>query len=504
MLGGVRTSRLPIPISMDLGLDLGTSAVKGVLVDDTQSVVASATAPLSTSRPFAGASEQAPEDWWRAAVETCAGLRQAAPAAWMSVKAVGLSGQMHGAVLLDARGEVLRPAILWNDGRSVAQCQALERAVPGLAGIAGVRAMPGFTAPKLLWVREHEPDVFARIATVLLPKDYLRFRMTGACVTDASDAAGTLWFDQAARTWSVPLVAASGLTPDQLPPVIEGTEPSATLRDDVADALQLTRGIPVAGGGGDAAAGAVGIGAVEEGDAFVSLGTSGQVFVVTADYRPDAAGIAHTFAHCVPGRWYRMGALLNGASCLAWVARLVNAPDLPALLDRVEAQTDTSGSLLFLPYLTGERTPHDDPHARGVFFGLDPDTTPEHLVRAVLEGVAFALAEAGECLADGGVLPQRLAVIGGGSRSRLWMRILASVLDRPLVRYAGAESGPAFGAARLARLCVSGESPRAACRVPEVLDTVLPDPAWVERYRARGLRFRRLYRALAAEFRAGG
>lgn len=488
---------------MFLGLDLGTSAVKAVLVDDAQTVVASAASPLSVSRPFAGASEQSPADWWRAAVETCARLRQAAPAAWTSVKAIGLSGQMHGAVLLDAKGEVLRPAILWNDGRSVAQCRALDRAVPGLAGIAGVRAMPGFTAPKLLWVREHEPDAFARIATVLLPKDYVRFRMTGARVTDASDAAGTLWFDQAARTWSLPLVAASGLTPGQLPAVIEGTEPGATLRDDVADALGLPRGIPVAAGGGDAAAGAVGIGAVEEGDAFVSLGTSGQVLMVTGDYRPDAAGVAHAFAHCLPGRWYRMGALLNGAGCLAWVARLLGVSDLAALLDRVETHTDASGSLLFLPYLTGERTPHDDPHARGVFFGLDPDTTPEHLVRAVLEGVAFAVAEAGDCLADGGVLPPRLAVIGGGSRSRLWMRILASVLDRPLIRYAGAESGPAFGAARLARLCVSGESPRAVCRVPEVLDTVAPDPAWVERYRAGGPRFRRLYRTLAAEFRAG-
>ena len=503
MLGGVRTSRLPTPISMYLGLDLGTSAVKAVLVDDTQSVVASATAPLSTSRPFAGASEQAPEDWWRAAVETCARLRQAAPAAWTSVKAVGLSGQMHGAVLLDAQGEVLRPAILWNDGRSVAQCRMLERAVPALAHVAGVHAMPGFTAPKLLWVREHEPDVFARIATVLLPKDHLRFRMTGVRVTDASDAAGTLWFDQAARTWSLPLVAASGLTPDQLPPVIEGTEPSATLRDDIADGLGLPRGIPVAGGGGDAAAGAVGIGAVEEGDAFVSLGTSGQVFTVTAWYDSDPAGVVHAFAHCVPGRWYRMGALLNGASCLAWVARLVGAVDLPALLDRVEAQTDASGSLLFLPYLTGERTPHDNADARGVFFGLDSETTPERLVRAVLEGVAFAVAEAAECLAKDEPLAEMLGVIGGGSKSRLWLRILASVLDRPLVRYAASDIGPAYGAARLARACVSRESVRETCGEPAAIDVVMPDPEWVERYRARGPRFRRLYRTLAAEFRAG-
>lgn len=487
---------------MFLGLDLGTSAVKAVLVDDAQSLVASAASHLSVSRPFAGASEQSPADWWRAAVETCAGLRQSAPAAWRSVKAVGLSGQMHGAVLLDAMGEVLRPAILWNDGRSAAQCQALERAVPGLGGIAGVRAMPGFTAPKLLWVREHEPEVFARIATVLLPKDYVRFRLTGARVTDASDAAGTLWFDQATRAWSPPLIAATGLAIEQLPEVMEGTAKSAALRDDVADALGLPRGIPVAAGGGDAAAGAVGIGAVEAGDAFVSLGTSGQVFMVTDDYRPDAAGVVHAFAHCVPDRWYRMGALLNGASCLAWVARLVNAPDLPALLDRVEAQTDAGGALLFLPYLSGERTPHDDPHARGVFFGLDPDTTDERLVRAVLEGVAFAVGDAADALSAGGALPDTLAVIGGGSRSHLWMRILASVLDRRLVRYEGGDTGPAFGVARLARIAVTGAAVHDVCRRPPVRDVIAPDPAWVDVYRQRALRFRRLYRTLAQEFRA--
>jgi len=487
---------------MYLGLDLGTSAVKAVLVDDAQSVVNTASASLTITRPFAGASEQSPEDWWRAVVDACAQLRQSAPVAWSRVLGVGLSGQMHGAVLLDADGAVLRPAILWNDVRAVAQCRSLERQVPGLAGIAGVHAMPGFTAPKLLWIREHEPDVFARIATVLLPKDYVRFRLTGARVTDASDAAGTLWFDQAARAWAPPLVAATGLAIEQLPDVMEGTARSATLRDDVADALGLPRGVPVAAGGGDAAAGAVGIGAVEEGDAFVSLGTSGQVFLVTRDYRPDAAGVVHAFAHCVPDHWYRMGALLNGASCLAWAARLVNAPDLPALLDRVDTQTDAGGALLFLPYLTGERTPHDDPHARGVFFGLEPNTTTERLVRAVLEGVAFAVGDAADVLSAGGALPDTLGVIGGGSRSRLWMRILASVLDRPLVRYEGGDAGPAVGAARLARLAVTVESVHDACRRPPVRDVIAPDPAWVDVYRARAIRFRRLYRALAPEFRA--
>jgi xylulokinase len=485
---------------MYLGIDLGTSAVKAVLVDGSQRTVASAEAALSVSRPFPGASEQSPEQWWAAVVAVCAQLRAQAPAGWTQIRALGLSGQMHGAVLLDARRDVLRPAILWNDGRSAAQCATLERAVPDLPRIAGVRAMPGFTAPKLLWVREHEPDVFRHVARVLLPKDYVRWRLSGDFATDASDAAGTLWLDQASRAWSTPLVVATGLVPEQLPAIREGTQATGVVSGPVARALGFTEGVIVAAGGGDAAAGAVGIGAVNAGDAFLSLGTSGQIFVVTGDYRPSPDAMIHAFCHCVPSRWYRMAALLNGASCLAWVARLLGESDIEALLARVDATTDGSGELLFLPYLSGERTPHNDPNARGVFFGLDGETSPESLVRAVLEGVAFAFAESAECLASAGTAPERFAVIGGGSRSSLWMRILASALGRPLVRFEGSETGPAFGAARLARIAHTGEPVDAVCAVPAVRDIVEPDPVLADRYRERGRRFRRLYRALAPEF----
>lgn len=485
---------------MYLGIDLGTSAVKAVLVDEAQRILAGAEAPLTVSRPLPGASEQSSEQWWAAVVNACARLRAEAPAAWAQIRALGLSGQMHGAVLLDSRGDVLRPAILWNDGRSAPQCAALESAVPDLPRVAGVRAMPGFTAPKLLWIREHEPDIFRRVARVLLPKDYVRWRLTGEFVTDASDAAGTLWLDQASRSWSAALVSASGLVPEQLPAIREGTQAVGVVGNAVAELLGLADGVIVAGGGGDAAAGAAGIGAVNPGDAFLSLGTSGQIFVVTEHYRPAPDAMIHAFCHCMPSRWYRMAALLNGASCLAWVARLLGASDIDALLARVEATTDGSCETIFLPYLSGERTPHNDPNARGVFFGLDGDTSPESLVRAVLEGVAFAFAESADCLAAAGTAPARFAVIGGGSRSLLWMRILAAALGRPLVRFEGSEAGPAFGAARLARLALTGEPVEVVCTAPPVRDEVPCDPVLADRYRERGARFRRLYRALAPQF----
>lgn len=486
-----------------LGIDLGTSAVKGVLVDVGDSVIAQVEVGLTVSRPRPDWSEQAPEDWWAAVAQVVARLKASAPEAFPRLSAIGLSGQMHGAVLLDVHGAVLRPAILWNDGRSVAECAVLESAVPRLADVAGVVAMPGFTAPKLLWLREHEPDVFARVAHVLLPKDYLRWRLTGMFATDVSDAAGTLWLDESSRTWSEPLVAATGLTVAQLPAVLEGTTVSGTVRPDVAAHLGLPAGVVVAAGGGDAAAGAVGIGAVNDGDAFISLGTSGQVFAVTGDYRPYPRAMIHAFGHCLPGRWFQMAAMLNGASCLAWAARWLREDDIGRLLDRVERLTDGSGELLFLPYLTGERTPHNDASARGVFFGLDSGTTAEDLVRAVLEGVAFAVDECRDCLGQAGTPLRRPAVIGGGARSALWMRILASALGEPLVRYVGAETGPAFGAARLARIAATGEAPSTVCTTPPVRDVIDPDPVLAARYRERAARFRRLYRTLAPEFRAG-
>ena len=484
-----------------LGIDVGTSAVKALLVDEQQRVVARAEQALSISRPRPLWSEQDPGEWWDAVVRAVLALRQAAPDNFSGVRAVGLSGQMHGAVLLDRAGKVLRPAILWNDGRSLPQCEELERLVPGLGNIAGVPAMPGFTAPKLLWLRQHEPQVFPRIATVLLPKDYVRYRLTGELATDVSDAAGTLWLDEGSRSWSAQILQATGLSGAQMPRLLEGSQPSGVVSRGVASAWGLAPDVVVAAGAGDAAAGAVGIGAVSGGDAFASLGTSAQYFVCTAEYRPFPQAFVHAFCHAVPQRWYQMAAMLNGASCLAWAAKLVGSDSIDALLARVEAGFRDAGSLLFLPYLTGERTPHNDPYARGVFFGLQAETSTEALIQSVLEGVALSLAEAQDCLGAAGTQVARVAAIGGGSRSRLWMRILASALDRPVLLYREGAQGPAFGAARLARLAVSSEAVSELCTTPAVSETIEPEPALVEAYRAAGEKFRRLYRVLKPEFR---
>ncbi|HTT37611.1 MAG TPA: xylulokinase [Burkholderiales bacterium] len=483
------------------GIDVGTSAVKALLADEDQHVVAEASEALPISRPRPLWSEQDPEDWWRVVGKAMARLKQAAPDSFASVRALGLSGQMHGAVLLDRERAVLRPAILWNDGRSYDECRVLEQKLPDLGRIAGVPAMPGFTAPKLLWLAKHEPHVFSRVRTVMLPKDYVRFRLSGEIATDMSDAAGTLWLDEATRAWSAPVLAATGLTMEQMPRLVEGSDPSGTLRPDLAREWGLPQDVVIAGGGGDAAAGAVGIGAVSDGDAFVSLGTSGQYFVSMDAYRPFPEAFIHAFCHAVPDHWYHMAAMLNGASCLAWAAKLVGAQSIDALLARVEANYRGAGQIVFLPYLTGERTPHNDPYARGVFFGLDVEASTEALIQSVLEGVAFSFAEAQDCLAMAGTRVDRVAAIGGGTRSPLWMRILASAIDKPVMLYREGAAGPAFGAARLARLAVTGESVREVCKAPPVTEVIEPEAPLVDAYRSAGEKYRRLYRTLREEFR---
>jgi xylulokinase len=484
----------------DLGIDIGTSAVKAVLIDGGQRIVAEGAAPIDISTPKPRWSEQDPESWWRATLAALAALRSAAGPAWQDVRAIGLSGQMHGAVLLGEDMRVLRPAILWNDGRAAAECAELEAAIPDLGQRAGVPAMPGFTAPKLLWLKRHEPDVHARIAHVLLPKDYIRLRLTGACATDLSDAAGTLWLDQAERRWSPALVEPSGATMAQMPRLLEGTEASGGLLPGPAAELGLPAGLIVAAGGGDAAAGAIGIGAIDEGDAFLSLGTSGQLFMTTESYRPCPERYLHAYCHALPGRWFQMAALLNGASCLPWIARQLGRDDLGTLLAEVAAKAPRPTGLTFLPYLTGERTPHNDPAARGAFIGLGPETTPAGMVRAVLEGVAFACAEARDSLTAAGARFGSLGVIGGGARSTFWLSIMAAALDLPLRRYRGGDKGPAFGAARLARLARTGEAPAAVCAKPELLDEIAPDSELAALYRGRHVHFRGLYQRLKGAF----
>ena len=322
---------------MYLGIDLGTSGVKAVLVDGDQNVIAQATAPLTVSRPRPLWSEQDPESWWQATNSAVIELRRSHPGEMAEVAGIGLSGQMHGATLLDGRDRVLRPAILWNDGRSGAECAELARRVPDLPRIAGNLAMPGFTAPKLLWVAEHEPEVFGQVAKVLLPKDYIRLRMTGRYASDMSDSAGTLWLDVAGRRWSPELLDATGLDEDEMPELFEGTEPTGLLLPEVASSWGLGDSVEVAGGAGDNAAGAAGVGVLKPGSAFLSLGTSGVLFVANAGFAPNPDRGVHAFCHCFPGLWHQMSVILSAASCLTWVTRLTGASSEGQLLAEVEA-----------------------------------------------------------------------------------------------------------------------------------------------------------------------
>ncbi|RQZ47769.1 xylulokinase [Burkholderia sp. Bp9099] len=491
---------------MYLGLDLGTSGVKAVLLDRDGAVRASASHPLTVSRPRPRWSEQAPHDWWDAACGALAAVVAEARAGGIDprgIAALGLTGQMHGATLLDAHGDVLRPAILWNDGRADAECAELERLAPALRTVAGNVAMPGFTAPKLLWVRRHEPDVFARIAHVLLPKDYLRYRLTGAFATDPSDAAGTLWLDVAKRDYDDTLLGACGLSRAQMPAVFEGNRVTGTLLPAVARALGL-REIPVVAGGGDNAAGAVGVGIVRPGDALLSLGTSGVYFAVSDGFRANPESAVHSFCHALPDTWHLMSVMLNAAGCIDFTAQLTGYDDVAALLADAEANARASRPW-FLPYLSGERTPHNDVNAKGVFYGMTPDTQRADLANATLEGVGFALLDGIDALHAAGLEPAGITVIGGGSRSAYWTQMLADLSGRALTLRAGGEVGPALGAARLARLALEPDTPLGdVCPQPPVIAVREPDLARHAWYRdMRRPTFRALYRALEPVFATG-
>lgn len=484
---------------MHLGLDLGTSGVKAVLTGPDGEVLAQATAPLSLSAPRPLWSEQEPEDWWRATQAALASLRGRHDLS--GLRGLGLAGQMHGAVLLDATDRVLRPAILWNDGRSGDECTALEQAEPDSRAITGNLAMPGFTAPKLLWVRRHEREVFARVRRVLLPKDWLRLRLTGEAISEMSDASGTLWLDVAARRWSGAMLDATGLSEAAMPRLVEGTAPASRLRADAAALLGLPVGIPVAGGGGDNAAGAVGIGCVAPGDAFVSLGTSGVVFVSDPGFLPDPARTVHAFCHCLPQSWHRMSVILSAAASLSWITRVTGAASEAALLAEVEqAGLAKAGRLLFLPYLSGERTPHNDPRAAGVFFGLSGADERADLARAVLEGVAFALADGVEALEARGPRIEALTAIGGGARSGAWLRILAAATGRPILSVTDGDTGPALGAARLARIACGDGGIAEVCSKPPVARRFAPEPELAAALAPRRAAYRRLYPTLKTLF----
>lgn len=394
--------------AMFLGIDIGTSAVKVICTDGTH-ISASATADLTLQSPHSGWSEQSPAAWWDA---TCTALAEIGKTMPLSqVTAIGLSGQMHGAVLLDAGLNVLRPAILWNDSRSTQDCTRLQEVLPEIGTIAGVLPLPGFTAPKLMWVAREEPGIHARIAHVLLPKDYIGLRLHGELAMDRSDAAGALWLDQAARAWSGRVAEASATALDWLPRLADGHEVVGQVTDDAASRTGLPAGIPIVAGGGDAATGAVSLGATEANRGFISLGTSGQLFVAGDAYHPNPARFVHAFAHTVPNRWYQMAAMLNGARPIAWLAGQlgISAGDVVALAE----SADPTRAPIFLPYLTGERSPHGDPHIRAGYFGLEDSTDRAALCRAVVEAVAFTFADAVQSFGDTITDLSHLAALGG-------------------------------------------------------------------------------------------
>ncbi len=471
-----------------LGIDIGTSAVK-VVVCKNGRTIAETNVSLSVSRPEPLWSEQNPADWWDAVQSA---IRKLEPAVRSNIQAIGLTGQMHGAVLLDDADEVLRPAILWNDGRSHAQCAELD----GLARqITGNIAMPGFTAPKLLWLRQYEPEVFEKTRYVLLPKDYIRLMLTGEKVSDMSDAAGSLWLDTQGRKWSDEMLQATGLTMRNMPRLVEGNEISGHVLPAIAAALDLPT-VPVAGGGGDQAAGAIGAGVTEPGEAFLSLGTSGVIFAVSDGFAANPANAVHAFCHALPERWHVMSVMLSAAASLHWVANLTGFQDVESALAAAEEREMCAENPVFLPYLSGERTPHNDVSATGAFFGLTHEHQPADLVNAVLEGVAFGLRDGLDAL---NIPVTELSVMGGGARSDYWMQHLSDILQVPLVVRDGADAGPASGAARLAKMAVTEEMGSAACRPPKILSRFSPGQPQTVRL----TRFRNLYAAVRPLYSQG-
>jgi xylulokinase len=485
---------------MYLGLDLGTSSVKGVLIDGGQRILATTSSPLKVSRPQPGWSEQDPETWWKACNAVVKSLGRMKPKAISAVEGIGLSGQQHGATLLDKAGKVLRPCILWNDARSFKECEEIMAREPRAVPIAGNIPLAGYTAPKLVWVKKNEPKVFARVATVLLPKDYIRFRMTGEHASDMSDSSGTFWLDIAKRQWSDTLLAATDMDRSQMPKLYEGTDATGRLTPAVARAWGMPRRPVVAGGGGDNAAAACGIGAVTDNAALVSIGTSGVMFVSNDAFRPNAARMVHAFCHAVPGTWHQMGVILSAAASLEWLAGILGSP-APKLTGALGKSLTGPSPALFLPYLSGERTPVGDSQVRGLIMGLGHETDRKMLTHAALDAVAFAFRDSFEALKDAGTEVKRVTAVGGGSKSELWLKIIATVLDVPVDLPAAGDVGGAFGAARLGLIAATGMDFRKVLTAPRTARTIRPEEKARRAYEDHYGRYRKIYPAIKEIYR---
>jgi xylulokinase len=468
---------------MYIGLDLGTSGLKGILIDADQKVLAEATAPLTVQRPHDGWSEQSPDSWITAAEAV---LDKLSAHGLGAVRGIGLSGHMHGATLLDAADDVLRPCILWNDTRSHVEAAEMD-GDPLFRRVTGNIVFPGFTAPKLAWVQKHEPALWAKVAKVLLPKDYLRLWLTGDHVGEMSDAAGTAWLDTGRRDWSEDLLSATGLTRAQMPRLVEGSAVSGQLRGELASRWSLPAGVVVAGGGGDNAAAGVGVGVVKAGQAFVSLGTSGVLFAANNGYQPDPATAVHTFCHALPNTWHQMGVVLAATDALNWYAGLVgqSAGTLTSELGALQSP----GKALFLPYLGGERTPLNDAAIRGAFLGLEHQTDRAAGTRAVLEGVTFAFRDSRDALAATGTKLESLLAVGGGAKSDYWLKAIATALDCPVLVPAAGDFGGALGAARLGMMAATGAGAEIAT-MPPIARTIDPDHKLTAAFNAGHARYR--------------
>lgn len=469
---------------MYIGLDLGTSGLKGIVMDDDQIILAEAHVSLTNERPFDGWSEQNPAAWIAATDTIMQTLKTKIDLS--AVQAIGLSGHMHGAVLLDAEDTVLRPCILWNDTRSASEAAALD-ADPQFRALTGNIVFPGFTAPKLAWVKAHEPDIFKKMAKVLLPKDYLRLYLTGDYVAEMSDAAGTSWLDTGARDWSDALLAATDMSRDHMPRLVEGSEVSGQLRTALAQKWGVQASCVIAGGGGDNAASAVGVGVVKAGQAFVSLGTSGVLFAANDGYQPDADTAVHTFCHAVPNTWHQMGVILSATDALNWYGRFVgqDAAALTSQLGALQAPTKTQ----FLPYLGGERTPLNSASIRGAFTGLEHATDTAAGTRAVLEGVTYAIRDCRDALAKTGTKIDRLLAVGGGSQSKYWVEAIATALGTSVDLPVSGDFGGAFGAARLGQMAASGGGAELAS-APQIHATIDPNPSLISAFDAGFARFK--------------
>ncbi len=481
---------------MFLGLDLGTSGLRASLMTADGVIVASTEAAYTVAHPHAGWSEQNPQDWIDACNAAIAKLRRSHGTELSTLQAIGLSGQMHGATLLGADDKPLRPCLLWNDTRAHAEATALDKQ-PTVRSLSGNIVFPGFTAPKLAWVKAHEPKIFDKIAKVLLPKDYLRLWLTGQHASDMSDAAGTSWLDVGKRAWSPELLAAGGMRKDQMPELAEGTAPTGTLRSTLAQDWGVSPAVMVVGGGGDNAVAACGVGTMSEGDGFVSLGTSGVLLAAKGDFTPAPQTAVHTFCHAIPDTWYQMGVILAATDCLNWLGRITGKD--PA--DLAQALPDTisgPGRIRFLPYLSGERTPHNDSAIRGGFVNLDINATQQDMTQAVMEGVAFALRDNLEALKSTGTRLDRVLAIGGGARSAYWVETLATLLNLTIDLPEQGDFGAALGAARLAMVGATGAAVTDIMTPPPITRSVQPKPDLVSHYEDAYRAFKETYPAIKA------